>query len=106
MKGQIEIEVVYALPHEQILRKLNVPAGTTARHAVEISGISGMLFGIDFSQNKLGIFGKLIKPETILRDRDRVEIYRPLSIDPKEARRKRAKETRVMRNNAVKLHRQ
>lgn len=98
MNGQIEIEVVYALPHEQILRQLHVPAGTMARQAVELSGISGMLPEIDLSQNKLGIFGKLVKPETILRDRDRVEIYRPLSVDPKEARRKRAEEARMKRN--------
>ena len=107
MNGQIEIEVVYALPHEQIIRQLNVPAGTMARQAVELSGISGMFPDIDLSQSKLGIFGKLVKPETILRDRDRVEIYRPLSIDPKDARRKRAEEAKTLRNNAAKaLHRQ
>lgn len=95
MNGQIEIEVVYALPHEQVVRQLNVPTGTTARQAVALAGISGMFPGIDLSQNKLGIFGRLVRPETILRDRDRVEIYRPLSIDPKEARRKRAQEAKA-----------
>ena len=105
MNGQIEIVVVYALPHEQIIRQLNVPAGTMARQAVELSGISGMFPDIDLPQSKLGIFGKLVKPETILRDRDRVEIYRPLSIDPKEARRKRAEEARARKNGAPKtLH--
>lgn len=105
MNGQIEIEVIYALPHEQIVRQLNVPAGTMARQAVELSGIGGILSGIDLSQSKLGIFGKLVKPETILRDRDRVEIYRPLSIDPKEARRKRAEEAKAKKSGAPKtLH--
>jgi putative ubiquitin-RnfH superfamily antitoxin RatB of RatAB toxin-antitoxin module len=99
---QIEIEVVYALPHEQIMRQLHVPAGTMARQAVELSGISGMFPEIDLSQSRLGIFGKLVKPETILRDRDRVEVYRPLSIDPKEARRKRAEEAKAQRNGAPK----
>lgn len=105
MNGQIEIVVVYALPHDQIVRQLHVPAGTTARQAVELSGIGGMFPEIDLSQSKLGIFGKLVKPETILRDRDRVEIYRPLSVDPKDARRKRAEEAKTMRNGAPKtLH--
>ena len=103
MNGQIEIVVVYALPHEQIVRQLNVPAGTTARQAAELAGIGGMFPEIDLSQNKLGIFGKLVKPETILRDRDRVEIYRPLSVDPKEARRRRAEEVKAMRNSAPKI---
>lgn len=107
MNGQIKIEVVYALPHDQIVRQLNVPAGTTARQAIELSGISGMFSGIDLSQNKLGIFGKLVRSDTLLRDRDRVEIYRPLSVDPKDARRKRAEEAKTLRNNAAKtLHRQ
>ena len=103
MNGQIEIEVVYALAHDQIVRQLNVPAGTTARQAVELSGIGGIFSGIDLSQNKLGIFGKWVKPETILRDRDRVEVYRPLSVDPKEARRRRAEEAKAMRNSAPKI---
>lgn len=105
MNDQIEIVVVHALPHKQIVRQLNVPAGTTAKQAVELSGIGGMFPEIDLSQNKLGIFGKLVRPETILRDRDRVEIYRPLSVDPKEARRRRAEEAKAMRNGAPKtLH--
>ena len=102
MNEQIEIEVVYALPCNQILRQLHVPAGTTAKQAVELSGIGAIFPEIDLSQNKLGIFGKLVKPETILRDRDRVEIYRPLSVDPKEGRRRRAEEARAMRKNAPK----
>lgn len=102
MNEHIEIEVVYALPHDQIVRQLNVPAGTTAGQAVELSGIGGIFSGIDLSQNKLGIFGKLVKPETILRDRDQVEIYRPLSVDPKEARRRRAEEAKAMRNSTPK----
>ncbi len=102
MNKPIGIEVAYALPHDQIVLQLNVPAGTTARQAVELSGIGETLSEIDLSQNKLGIFGKLVKPDTILNDRDRVEIYRPLSVDPKEARRRRAEEAKAMRNNTPK----
>lgn len=88
----IEIEVAYALPDNQTVLRLDLPAGTTAQQAVEVSGILGIFPEICFPRNKLGIFGKLIKPDTILRSRDRVEIYRPLIVDPKEGRRRRAKE--------------
>jgi hypothetical protein len=89
---KIEIEVAYALPENQLIRRLNLPAGTTAKQAVEFSGITTLFPEIDLSRNKLGIFGKLVSPGTVLHDRDRVEIYRPLVVDPKESRRKRAKE--------------
>jgi len=86
----IEIEVAYALPWNQVLRHLKVPFGTSAEQAVQFSGICKVFPEIDLLHNSLGIFGKLVKPETILRDHDRVEIYRPLTVDPKEKRRKRA----------------
>lgn len=96
----LEIEVVYALPDNQLMRQLSLPVGTTARQAVELSGIVGLFPEIDLSQNKLGIFGKLVKPDAILRDRDRVEIYRPLVVDPKEARRKRAEDFKAVKKNS------
>ncbi len=88
----IEIEVIYALSDNQIIRQLSLPVGTTAQQAVELSGIIGIFPEIDLSKNKLGIFGKLVVADAILRNRDRVEIYRPLIVDPKERRRRRAKE--------------
>ncbi|HKX53210.1 MAG TPA: RnfH family protein [Nitrosospira sp.] len=87
----IDIEVVYALPEKQVVQRINLPEGTTAEQAVKMSGILRQFPEIDLLQNKLGIYGKLIKPATILRDRDRIEIYRPLRVDPKESRRRRAK---------------
>ena len=87
----IDIEVVYALPEKQVVQRINLPDGTTAEQAVKMSDILRQFPEIDLLQNKLGIYGKLIKPATILRDRDRVEIYRPLRVDPKESRRRRAK---------------
>lgn len=89
--ANIDIEVVYALPEKQVVQRINLPEGTTAEQAVKMSGILRQFPEIDLLQNKLGIYGKLIKPATILRDRDRVEIYRPLRVDPKESRRRRAK---------------
>lgn len=90
MTQQIAVEVVYALPDIQVIKHLNVPEGTTADDAIVQSGILEMFPEIDLTQNRYGIFGKSISCNTVLRHRDRVEIYRPLIIDPKDARRKRA----------------
>ena len=99
MSKLIEIEVAYALPWNQVLQHLKVPFGTSAEQAVQFSGICKVFPEIDLSHNNLGIFGKLVKPETILRDHDRVEIYRPLTVDPKEKRRKRAEAVMPIKRN-------
>ena len=85
----LEIEVVYGLPDKQVLKKLNVQKGCTAREAVCQSALDEIFSELDLQTAPLGIFGKSVKDETLLRDKDRIEIYRPLLIDPKEARRKR-----------------
>lgn len=87
---KILIEVVYALPEQQVLLTLDVMPGTTAEEAIQLSGILEQFSDIDLSKNKIGIFGKAVKLDEVLRDKDRVEIYRPLIADPKESRRKRA----------------
>ena len=97
MSDMINIEVVYALPEEQILLRRSVPAGTTAAEAVSASGLLEKHPEIDLAVNKLGIFGKLTKADAVVRDKDRIEIYRPLIADPKEVRRKRAEEGKVMK---------
>ena len=84
------IEVTYALPEEQVLIALDVEQGTTVEQAVKLSGVLEKFSEIDLTKNKLGIFGKVTKADQVLRDKDRVEIYRPLIADPKESRRKRA----------------
>lgn len=88
----LEIEVVYGLPDKQMLKKLNVQNGCTAREAVCQSGLDEIFSELDLQTAPLGIFGKSVKDETLLRDKDRIEIYRPLLIDPKEARRKRVQD--------------
>jgi putative ubiquitin-RnfH superfamily antitoxin RatB of RatAB toxin-antitoxin module len=93
----INIELVYALPQEQALLKFNVPAGTTLGDAVRLSGILEKYPEIDPAKAKYGIFGKLSKADVVMRERDRIEIYRPLIADPKEVRRKRAEEGKVMK---------
>ena len=87
----LEIEVVYGLPDKQVLKKMNVQNGCTAREAVCQSGLDEIFSfsELDLQTAPLGIFGKSVKDETLLRDKDRIEIYRSLLIDPKEARRKR-----------------
>ncbi|MFZ3017719.1 MAG: RnfH family protein [Gallionella sp.] len=97
MNETINIEVVYALPHEQTLLKKNVPAGTTVADALQASGILQKHPELNLATSKLGIFGKLTKADAVLRDKDRIEIYRPLIADPKEVRRKRAEEGKVMK---------
>ncbi|QDF99698.1 RnfH family protein [Azoarcus sp. DD4] len=98
MASNIEIEVVYALPQRQELVRLHLPDGATVRDAVIASGLLGKYPDIEIDgPNKLGIFAKLVKADTVLRDRDRVEIYRPLIADPKAVRKKRADEGKVMK---------
>lgn len=98
MADGIRVAVIYALPTRQELVHLTLPEGATVHQAVEASGLLQKYPEIEPGKaNKLGIFAKLVKPETPLRDRDRVEIYRPLIADPKDIRRKRAEEGKVMK---------
>ena len=92
MEKMPEIEVAYGLPEKQKVLKMQVPEGTSVRQAAEMSGMDAFFPGLDVSQSKLGIFGKLVaKPdEQSVKQGDRVEIYRPLIADPKAARAKRA----------------
>ncbi|GAA5159015.1 RnfH family protein [Viridibacterium curvum] len=94
---QIQVDVCYALPGKQELVSLTLPAGSTAQTAIEASGLLSRYPEIDLEKNKVGVFAKLVKLDAPLRDRDRVEIYRPLIADPKEVRRKRAEEGKVMK---------
>jgi hypothetical protein len=86
----MRIEVAYAKPREQIIVALDVGEGTTAEAAIRQSGVLQRFPEIDLAQNKIGIFSKLCTLSQVLREGDRVEIYRPLLADPKEARRNRA----------------
>lgn len=90
------VEVVYALADRQALVAIAVPAGTTVGDAIEQSGIAGQFPDEDLSACKLGIWGRLAASNQVLEDGDRVEIYRPLTIDPREARRELATEGKSM----------
>ena len=97
MADSLHIEVVYALPDRQEVARLQLQEGTTVQQAVEASGLLAKFPEIDLAKNKLGIYAKLTKLDAVLRDRDRVEIYRPLIADPKEVRKQRAAEGKVMK---------
>lgn len=96
----MKVEVAYALPDEQIVRLVEGEPGMTAEQAIRASGILEMHPEIDLSRNKVGIFGKATKLDAVLYPGDRVEIYRPLIADPKEARKKRASKGKPMRKRA------
>ncbi len=88
---KITVEVAYALPEQQLILPVEVPEGETVEEAIHASGILKRFDTIDLEKNKVGIFGKSVKLNHILRDKDRVELYRPITCDPKEVRRQRAK---------------
>lgn len=96
----INVEVAYALPEKQVIRTVNVDAGTTIGAAIVQSGIMMDFPELDLENAKVGIFGKVAPMTTVLSDGDRVEIYRPLIADPKEVRRKRAAAGKVMKKGA------
>jgi hypothetical protein len=89
----IEVEVAYARPDKQEIVPVRVPDGTTALEAARLSGIVDVFPEIELDATDMGIFGKVIKDPAAheLREGDRIELYRPLRIDPKQARLNRAK---------------
>jgi putative ubiquitin-RnfH superfamily antitoxin RatB of RatAB toxin-antitoxin module len=86
----LQVYVVYATPQSEFIRPLRVGAGTTVGQAIEASGVLASFPEINLVTQPVGIYGKKKTLETLLRDRDRVEIYRALVADPKDSRRKRA----------------
>jgi uncharacterized protein len=88
---EIAVEVVYALPAEQVIIPLQVPPGATVERAIRLSGLLARYAEINLATAPVGVFGKRVSLDTPLHAGDRVEIYRPLTVDPKEARRRRVK---------------
>jgi len=93
----IAVEVVYPLPREQHVIRVEVPGNSTIEEAIRASRIQEKYPEIDLEVNKIGIYGKVAKLDTVLHPGDRVEIYRPLIADPKEIRKQRAREGKDMR---------
>jgi len=96
-EATIPVEVAYATPGKQLIVALQVPLGTTAHEAIAMSNIADEFPAINLSEDPVGIFSKTLDGKTrptargyVLQSHDRVEIYRPLTLDPKQARRQRA----------------
>ncbi|NPT60646.1 RnfH family protein [Paraburkholderia elongata] len=94
MSARLSIEVCYALADEQTLIAVELPEGATLQQALDASGILQRYPQIDLGTQKVGVFGKLKPLDTVLSDHDRVEIYRPLLVDPKLSRQRRVEKTR------------
>lgn len=90
MADLLNVQLCYAAPLREYLRALSVAPGTTIEQAIIQSGVLQDIPGIDLATQPVGIFGKKRPLDTVLRERDRIEIYRPLVADPKESRRRRS----------------
>ena len=93
------VEVAYALAEKQSLISLEVKEGSTLKEAIDASGILKQYKQIDLSKDRVGIFSKFATLDTVLREKDRVEIYRPLEADPKKVRKERAAQSKAMQVN-------
>ena len=91
------------MPKHQVVVPLQVEEGTTIEQAIKLSGILDTFPDIDLSVNKVGVFSKLGKLDQVLREKDRVEIYRKLIADPKEVRKQRAAEGKKMKKGGANL---
>lgn len=97
----IAVEVACATPAKQRIVQLQLDAGATARQAVIASGLQAEFPGLDFAELTLGIFGEVVADERVLQPGERVEIYRPLLHEPREARRLQATRARVQSASRV-----
>ncbi len=95
-EGRVSVEVVCAWPGRVWLRRLDLPSGSTVLDAVNASGCQQALAD-EVLGDRYGVFGQIVEGGRCLRDGDRVEIYRPLLADPKEARRQRAADASLRR---------
>ena len=90
----LSVQVCYALPDDAFLETLALPAGSTIAQALAASGLArrfpALTSALEAGDARVGIFGKVKTLDTVLRDGDRIEVYRPLQADPKETRRRRA----------------
>jgi uncharacterized protein len=87
----LHVDVVFAGEDEVFRKSLQIEPGATVADAVRVSGIAADLGVGGIDPGRVGVFGRVVSSTTLVRDGDRVEIYRPLKIDPKEARRRRAR---------------
>jgi len=101
MDNTIKVEVVYALPEEQVLLSVDVAEGSKVKDVILASNIIEQFPEIDMDKVDVGMFGKLTKMDQAVRERDRIEIYRPLIADPKEVRKRRAAEGKRLKKGGA-----
>lgn len=92
MAESVTVEVVYAEPSQRWLRRVSLPAGSTVMQAIEASRLEREVAGLVVDPARLGVFSRKVTSDHVVGEGDRVEIYRTLTLDPKEARRRRAHE--------------
>ncbi|NMG28183.1 RnfH family protein [Aromatoleum evansii] len=90
----MQIMVAYSEPGQQVSLLVELPEGSNVKDAIERSGILGLFPHIDLKLQKVGVYARVVKLDAALKDGDRVEIYRPITCDPKSV------PTRKTRNNA------
>ena len=90
MADEIKVEVVFAIPEHQRLVGLSLPPGSTVNDAIVKSRVGEQFPSLDLSEFEVGIWGRVVARDQVLTAGDRVEIYRPLAMDPREARRRLA----------------
>jgi putative ubiquitin-RnfH superfamily antitoxin RatB of RatAB toxin-antitoxin module len=93
----MRVEVAFALPDRQVLAVLDVPAGATVGEVIELSGLKRQFPAASIEASAVGVWGRVVDRDHALSEGDRVEIYRPLKIDPREARRRLARAGKTMR---------
>ena len=86
----MQVEVVFALAEKQVLRAVELPEGATVAEAIDASRIAHQFPGADLGKLQAGVWSKPVERTCVVRDGDRVELYRPLKMDPREARRLKA----------------
>jgi len=91
----MHITIAYALPHEQVLEELNIPENTTVEQAIHMSHMLEKYTEIDLAINKVGVFAKLVKLDQLVREGDRIEIYRSLPVKPRDAHAADDKKARI-----------
>jgi putative ubiquitin-RnfH superfamily antitoxin RatB of RatAB toxin-antitoxin module len=96
----LQIEIAYAEPQRGIVKILRLPPGSSVADALRVAALDADFAGVDFATAPFGIFGRAARADQALQEGDRIEIYRPLAADPKEARRERAKRARAAPNKS------
>jgi putative ubiquitin-RnfH superfamily antitoxin RatB of RatAB toxin-antitoxin module len=94
--GLIDVEVVLATPPRQVLIALRVPPGSTVADVITASRLDRQFPDVPVAELRTGVWGRVVEREHVIRDGDRVELYRPLLIEPREARRQLARAGKTM----------